>query len=174
VRLVGFLIAIGVTLLVLSYLCPTLDYSYTTDGYLNPSEYRGYVVHCEGSLDIRIVSWEDEPFSFYFMTYENGLRTLEEGSLENVTVMREVSNITSLSEHLLVPNVGWYALLITPSTNETIEVFEVSFGRQIPNQGLALAGLLFIATGVLWFLVASRGHLPKLIRSNRESTHLKS
>ncbi|TFH05476.1 MAG: hypothetical protein E4H14_12680 [Candidatus Thorarchaeota archaeon] len=155
-RLARFLIIIGVTLVLLSYISPIVDPSYSTDFGLDPGKFRGYVVNCNSELDIRITSSHEEPFTVYFMTYENGYRALEEGSLENVTILQIFSNTTSLSQRLSIPSPGWYAILVTPSTNETIRFLEIDFGKQIPNQGLVVAGASFLIVGILYFLIASR------------------
>lgn len=155
-RLVKFLIIIGVTLVLLSYISPIVDLSYSTDFGLNPGEFRGYMVNCNNELDIRVASFQGEPFTVYFMTYENGYRALEEGSLENVTVLQMFSNITSLNQPLSIPSPGWYAILVTPSTNETIRLLEIDFGKQIPNQGLVVAGASFLFVGILIFFIVSR------------------
>ena len=155
-RLGKFLIIIGVTLVLLSYISPNIDLSYTTGFGLDPGEFRGYVVNCDSELDIRVASIQEDPFTLYFMTYENSRRALEEGSLENVTVLQMFSNITSLSQPLSIPSPGWYAILVTPSTNETIHFLEIDFGKQIPNQGLVVTGLSFLFVGILYFLITAR------------------
>jgi len=155
-RLVRFLIIIGVTLVLLSYISPIIDLSYNTGSGLDPGEFRGYMVNCNVELDVRVASFQNEPFSVYFMTSENGYRALEEGSLENVTILQVFSNETSFSHRFSIPSPGWYAILVTPSTNETISIFEVDFGKQIPNQGLVVTGASFMVVGILCFLIISR------------------
>ena len=155
-RLGKFLIIIGVTLVLLSYISPIIELSYATQFELDPGEFRGYMVNCNNALDIRITSSNEEPFTVYFMTSENGYRALEEGSLENITILQMFSNTTSLSQHLSIPSPGWYAILVTPSTNETIHFLEIDFGKQIPNQGLVVTGLSFLFVGILYFLIMSR------------------
>ncbi len=155
-RLARFLIIIGVTLVLLSYISPINDLSHTTVFELDPGEFRGYVVNCGSELNIRVASIQEDPFTLYFMTYENSCRALEEGSLENVTVLQMFSNITLLSQPLSIPSPGWYAILVTPSTNETIHFLEIDFGKQIPNQGLVVTGLSFLFVGILYFLIMSR------------------
>ncbi len=155
-RLVRFLMIIGVTLVLLSYISPIVEPSYSTYYNLNPGEFRGYVVSCDSGFDIQISSWFNESFSVYFMTYENGLKTLEEGSLENVTVMQVFPDTTLLDVHISVPNPGRYVVLVTPLYNESIASFEVDFGKQIPNQGLVLVGSSFLFVGILWQILSSR------------------
>ena len=164
-RLVRFLVIIGATLVLLSYISPILAPAYSPYADLSPGVFEGFMIHCENGLDIRVSSEHNEPFSVYLMTYENGLKTFENGSLENVTIIQAFTNATSLNEHLSVPNPGWYALLVTPSTNETITFIEVDFGRQCPNQFVFLAGTSFLVVGTLWFLIKSRTQLLGLTSS---------
>jgi hypothetical protein len=90
------------------------------------------------------------------MTYENGLKTLEEGSLDNVTSLHVFSNRTSLNVPLSVPNPGLYAILVTPATNSSVTILEVDIEKQIPNQNLFLTGASILFVGIMWCLVILR------------------
>ncbi|MHA1638245.1 MAG: hypothetical protein ACTSUB_09555 [Candidatus Thorarchaeota archaeon] len=155
-RLARFLTIIGGVLILLSIISPIVEPSYEPVFDLRPDNFRGYMVHCNSGLDIQISSRSNVPFSVYFMTYENGLKTLEEGSVENITVIQVFSNTTSFNGHLSIPIPGWYSVLVTPSSNESITFLEVEFGKQIPNQGLVLIGSSFLFVGILWFFVRAR------------------
>ena len=155
-RLVRFLMLIGVTLVLLSIVSPIVAPSYTPFSNLSPGEFRGVMVNCNNGLDIQISSELNEPFSVYFMNYENGQRTLEDGLLENVTVIHIYSNRTSLDQHISIPVPGWYAILVTPSGNETITAFEVTIVNPVPNPGLLLTGVSVIGVGVIGFIIIRR------------------
>jgi len=157
-RLTRFLMIIGVTLVLLSVISPIIEPSYSAGTNLSPGQFRGWMVNCNSGLDIRISSEFNEPFSVYFMNYENGLRTLENGSLENVTVIHVFSNRTLLNEHISIPVPGWYAILMTPSGNETITFFEVTIVNPVPNPELLLSGVSVIGVGVIGFIIMRRNY----------------
>jgi hypothetical protein len=47
---------------------------------------------------------------------------------------------------------------VTPSGNETITAFEVTFRTQIPNPGLMLSGVSVIGVGVIGFIIMRRNY----------------
>ena len=155
-RLARFLAIIGVTLVVLSYVGPTIEPSYMVVSGLQSGLYRGYMVNVATDFGVQIASWHDDPFSVYFMDYDNGKQALEDQSIENVTAMRSFHNVTSLYAHISIPAPGWYMLLVTPSSNKTISFLTVEIDRPVPNPGFFLSGLSSLLVGILWSLQISR------------------
>lgn len=157
-RLARFLMIIGVTLVLLSVISPVVEPTYVAYFNLRPDQFRGCMVNCNSGLDIQISSERNEPFSVYVMNYENGLRMLENGSLENVTVIHVFYNRTLLIQHISIPVPGWYAILVTPSGNETITFLEVTIANPVPNPGLLLSGVSVIGVGVIGFIIMRRNY----------------
>ncbi|MGD2072354.1 MAG: hypothetical protein PVG65_02570 [Candidatus Thorarchaeota archaeon] len=158
-RLARFMLLVGITLVVLSFVGPYVEPSYEPYSGLEPGYYRGFAFNCVSDIDIQIISEDAEPFSTYFMDYENGLSTFEDQSLENVTVMYEFINRTSLTEHISIPASGWYFVLISPASNESVSFLTVEIMRPIPNQGFFASGVFVIVFDVLWCILSFRNQL---------------
>ena len=170
-RLARFLAIIGVTLVVLSYVGPTIEHSYMVVSGLQSGLYRGYMVNVATDFDLRMVSWQDDPFSVYFMDYDNGKQALEDQSIENVTAMISFHNVTSLYAHISIPAPGWYTLLVTPSSNETISHLDVEIDRPVPNPGFFISGSSALLVGILWSLQISRNWAEGLLHRFRRTRH---
>ncbi|TFG13431.1 hypothetical protein EU537_06065 [Candidatus Thorarchaeota archaeon] len=160
-RLARFILLVGITLIVLSFAGPFVEPSYDTYFGINHGYYRGYAVKCVSDIDIHIISREAEPFSAYFMDYENGLSAFEDQSLKNATVMYEFINRTSTTAHISIPATGWYIVLITPASNESISFMTIEIKRPTPNQGPLASGVLLVAFGFLVYI-----DIKKLIANN--------
>jgi len=170
-RLARFLAIIGVTLVVLSYVGPTIEPSYMVVSGLQSGLYRGYMVNAATDFDLRMVSWNDDSFSVYFMDYDNGKQALEDQSIENVTAMLSFHNVTSLYAHISIPAPGWYTLLVTPISNGTISSLHIEIDRPVPNPGFFLSGLSALLVGILWSLQISRNWTDGLLHRFRRNRH---
>ena len=170
-RLARFLAIIGVTLVVLSYVGPTIEPSYMVVFELQSGLYRGFMVDATTDFDVQILSLEDDPFSVYFMDYDNGKQALEDQSIENVTAMLSFHNVTSLYAHISIPAPGWYMLLVTPSSNETISHLDVEIDRPVPNPGFFISGSSALLVGILWSLQISRNWTDGLLHRFRRNRH---
>ncbi len=170
-RLARFLAIIGVTLVVLSYVGPVIEPSYMVVFELQSGLCRGFMVDATTDFDVQILSLEDDPFSVYFMDYDNGKQALEDQSIENVTVMLSFHNVTSLYAHILIPVPGWYTLLVTPSSNETISHLDVEIDRPVPNPSFFLSGSSALLVGILWSLQISRNCADGLLHRFGRNRH---
>jgi hypothetical protein len=164
-RLARFLLLVGMTLIILSFVVPFVEPSYFVDFELNPGYYRGFTINCVSDIDIQIISRDAEPFSTYFMDYENGISAFEDQSLENVTVIYKFINRTSMTEHISIPALGWYIILISPASNESVEFITIEIKRPIPNQRIIASGIIVIAFDVLLYILTLRNQLRNLGRS---------
>lgn len=122
-------------------------------------------------FDFRMVSWHDDPFSVYFMDYNNGKQALEDQSIENVTAMLSFHNVTSLYAHISIPAPGWYMLLVTPISNGTISSLHIEIDRPVPNPGLFLSGSSALLVGILWSLQISRNWADGFLYRFRRNRH---
>jgi hypothetical protein len=158
-RLARFLLLVGMTLIILSFVGPYVEPSYDTYFGIETGYYRGYTINCVSDIDIQITSRDGEPFSTYFMDYENGISTFEGQLLENVTVMYEFINKTSITEHISIPTSGWYIILISPASNESVSFITIEINRPIPNQGIFASGVLIIVFDMILCILSVRNQL---------------
>jgi hypothetical protein len=155
-RFPKFLAVFGAITLLLSIISPIITVSYRPISYLEYGTYEGVLVNCYDAIDVRIKARNDNVISAYFLNSTNGLRAIEEGSLVNVSTLHQSLNRTLVFERWAIPHPGWYAILVTPSNNETIQSISIEFVQQIPNPRVLLAGGILIIVSVLWVFWGKR------------------
>lgn len=148
-RIERTLLIIGVLLIVLSYYAPMVSPSYGTYVNIEPEQYQGVFVDCDTILDVRILSRNGMPFSVSILDYENSIKALEEGSLQNTTAVFQISNISVFDDTIHLPTPGWYSILITPSNSSSLDLLEVTIRKPYPNMNLLLSGIVIMAFGTI-------------------------
>ena len=151
-RLPRLFMIFGVTLVILSFLSPIVQPSYTPIFELSYGNYNGIMVYCHSDIDIRIESQNNAVFSTFFMDSTNGLLAIKEGALENATFLEIFPNRTVLYAHLSVPTQGWYSILVTPSDEDLIEFMTIEYMQRGMNPRVLFAGILLIAFTTPWVL----------------------
>ena len=151
-RLPRLLMIFGVTLVILSFISPIVQSSYTPIFGLSYGNYYGIMVYCHGDIDIRIESQNNDVFSTFFMDSANGLLAIKEGTTENATLLEFFPNQIVLYAHLSVPVPGWYSILVTPTDEGSIEFMTIEYVQQSINPKVLVAGSLLIALTVPWVL----------------------
>ena len=107
----------------------------------------GIVFRAMGDIWLEAELIDDEGwFTLYVLDYENTNRTLMEGSLDNVSPMLEVRNIESFKGLVPIPTLGYYSILITSESNETLSV-RVTMSTMLPAGRLLLVGMALIVVG---------------------------
>lgn len=153
VRFLGFL---GLVFVLLSFISPMVAPTYNPYVNLAPGDFRGVMVNCDTVLAVQIISENEIPFTVYILDYENGVRALQEGSLENVTVIDSYSNRTELIKRIPILEPGWYSVLVTPYTNESLSFFEVTIERPIPSPAMLLTGVSVLSLSLISYIVVVR------------------
>jgi hypothetical protein len=101
-------VIIGSTLLVLSMMSGML-----VDHVINvrDGEFHGYWMECIESPVMQLES--DNILSLYVLEIADGIRFVEDGTLENVTPVFKLENITRYSGVIELPSQGQYLVVVT-------------------------------------------------------------
>lgn len=144
-HLAQIIFVVGVTLMIVSFMAGTPSNAY---GPVEPDVYDAYFYATTGNLHVTIASTDHRNLSLYFMAYDEGLRALEEKSLDNVTVLLKQENINSYDGVLSIPQQGGYAILIASAHTDSSPVgYNMIVQRVVPY-------LIVLATGALMTIFA--------------------
>ncbi len=147
---------VGATLIVVSLMAGESSNAY---GPVEPDVYDAYFYAAAGNLHVAIASTDHRNLSFYFMVYDEGLRALDEKSLDNVTVLLKQENINSYEGVLSIPQQGGYAILIASGNTDLSPVgYNMTVQRVVPNLSLLTTGAFMIVLAVVleWRLIYQR------------------
>ncbi|MHC4750497.1 MAG: hypothetical protein ACYTFW_11545 [Planctomycetota bacterium] len=128
-------------------------------GPVAPGVYDAYFYATTEDLHVAIASTDHQNLSFYFMVDDEGLRALEEKSLDNVTVLLKQENINSYNGVLSIPQQGGYAILIAPAnTNVSSVGYNMTVQRLVPYLSVLATGALMIifALALKWRIAFRR------------------
>lgn len=131
-------------------------------GPVEPNVYDAYFYAAAGNLHVTIASTDHRNLSLYFMVYDEGLRALDEKSLDNVTLLLKQENINSYEGVLIIPQQGGYVILIASANTDLNSVgYNMTVQRVIPNLSVLAIGAIMI---VLVIILEWRTIYQRIIR----------
>lgn len=155
-RLVQLIFVVGAILAIVSFNAGATSNMY---GPVEPGVYDVFFYAAFGNLHIRIASTDDRNLSLYFMVFEEGLRALEENSLDNVTWLLAQENFNSYEVMLQVPQPGWYAILVSSAdTNSGAVGYHMATQRVVPHLRVLVLGasMMILAAASQWKAIVQR------------------
>ncbi|MGY5875806.1 MAG: hypothetical protein RTU30_08680 [Candidatus Thorarchaeota archaeon] len=118
-RLPKMLIVIGVTLLLVSlftnFSSTTLSFRYTSSHEIETDGFVGYVFEAQNNIFVSARERYGQRFSLYIFDHNATTSAIELQSLENVTTLFMIENITSFEEIVTIPGYGIYSMYVVPT-----------------------------------------------------------
>jgi len=112
-----------------------------------PGEYQGILIFPSGIVDVRVHESDEKSFSIYCFTLEDSLKLLQDSPLSALRPLLVRENVTEFLEVVTFITSGTYAIMVTPTGNETISM-DYSIRASVPPIGLTLIGVGLILSGV--------------------------
>jgi multisubunit Na+/H+ antiporter MnhC subunit len=143
-RILRITVAIGITLILASLLgSGRFGFYYSLD----PGAYTLSVFRATGDIYVTASSPTNQSFSLYVLDSDNALMALQDSSLEGTVQLVALENITQYSGTVSIPSTGVYAVLVTPSGNDTATI-DVNISRLYPVPSLLVLGSILVAIGL--------------------------
>ncbi|MHA1961527.1 MAG: hypothetical protein ACW99U_15000 [Candidatus Thorarchaeota archaeon] len=137
-RITKSLLVVGIILCLVAFLPDEIVHNWDR---MNGGPYYGHVVQTTGSINLEVNAVSDDSFDVFVVTYDDAIRSFEEESLENASILLELEDVEQY-QGVLDLSAGTYVVFITPS-NITAEdaTFYLVVSRTTPHLrvlGLAL------------------------------------
>ncbi len=146
-HLAQIIFVVGATLIIVSFMAGAPSSAY---GPVEPDVYDAYFYTTAGKLHVAIASTDHRNLSLYFLVYDEGLRALEEKSLDNVTVLLKQENINSYDGVLSIPQQRGYVILIASANTDLNPVgYNMTVQRVVPNLSVLATGAFMIVLAVV-------------------------
>lgn len=155
-----FLLVVGVTIAVMSFLFPE---GVSIGLTVNPGKIEGTYFEVNDDLYLHAFSdLDNHSFSLYVLNHEDLIRTLETGDINDTHPVLAVENVTQYEGMVHFPSRGLYGILMTHSYNETIRLY--CWAVSLPNRTVLSAGMAIttpMAVIQLGVLLVERGYVGK-------------
>ncbi|MBD3159410.1 MAG: hypothetical protein GF309_11520 [Candidatus Lokiarchaeota archaeon] len=146
------MVTLGITLLLVSFLGAG---SFGLGTSIDSGMYKGRLFRTTDAIYVRAEGRTNKSFSLYIFDSEDTLSVLENGSLEQTNPVAMMENITHYNGRVELPSPGVYAILVTPSHNNTISV-SIDIQRTNPHMNALIPGILFVAGGAILSYIPRR------------------
>ncbi|MHA1652627.1 MAG: hypothetical protein ACTSYX_06805 [Candidatus Thorarchaeota archaeon] len=136
-RLGRFLLVVGIAIMLVSVV--GLPGGTGLGSTIVPSEYLVTTSEYLGACQIRFHTMAEWPADVYLLNWNDTNRLLMSGSLKDTHPLYAWENVTMFSALVLVPNPGYYSIVITPATNMTVS-FTIDVVPVIPQHFVLIVG----------------------------------
>lgn len=156
-RILRITVTIGITLILVSLL-GSGDFGFHPS--VGPGAYRMSVFRATGDIYVTASSPTNQSFSLYVLDSENALKALQDSSLEDTVQLVALENITQYSGTVSIPSAGVYAVLVTPSGNDTAAI-DVDISRLYPVPSILVIGSILVAIGLTTMCISYLARKPQ-------------
>lgn len=158
-RLGKFLLSIGVVLGFISILGSPPIGDTTT---ISNTGYQGIMFRATTDMIIQVeVKTQIGNISFWILDAEDTLETASNGNLSNTSPILEIREIRSYSGDVTFPFKGFYSIILSTLSQESIEVF-VQLSVKVPHPLILISAIIFCFLGIVCILTKSVIY-PKVI-----------
>ncbi|MFO7835747.1 MAG: hypothetical protein R6V83_03760 [Candidatus Thorarchaeota archaeon] len=155
-RITKLVTMIGITFLLVSFIPSG---SFGPGSFVDYGTYEGTVFGAVGNIHVNISTYNSSGLQVYVLDYDDLTSALENGSLEGTDPLMSIEVLSNYSGIIEIPHPGLYAILFTPTYNETV-YWDVQISRPLPHTGAFHVGLVVTALGIAgMILLKVEGHL---------------
>jgi hypothetical protein len=163
-RLAESLLVIGTIVLIISF--TQMTYVHSNDD-MEQGIYAIYLITVNTDIYVTLSVHGNDSVSFYLLDFEEGIKVVKEGSLENATPLLSFEQISSFADFIDLPADGSYVFVVAPTESNSTRIWvELNILGPVPHPRPFFTSLVIIALGVITYL-SSRSQVTFLRKLTR-------